>query len=156
MKPLFGHRLRMTCRQGKTDDEWHPGRSGPWRVILVRRNSIRSPKRCAVQRFLTQKRQPGSGEDSNENISRRSTQVESRSLITGEAGVATVQMINSKGRSVGPNDVMFTVGKLSRMSRSDEELSFDNDVGKIVAVKQRKALNNCKLKWAEFSKLYVF
>lgn len=65
-------------------------------------------------------------------ISRRSTEVQSRSLITGEAGLATVEMV-SKGRPVGPNDVMFTVNKLAHMSRRDDALSFDSDVGKIQA-----------------------
>jgi len=64
-------------------------------------------------------------------ISRRSTEVISRSLITGESGMTTVEMTNKKGRSVNPNDVMFTVGKLSRMSNQDGELSFDSDVGRI-------------------------
>lgn len=64
-------------------------------------------------------------------ISRRSADVQSRSLLTGEVGVATVEMSNDGGRPIGPNDVMFTVGKLSRMSKSDEDLAFDNDVGKI-------------------------
>lgn len=66
-------------------------------------------------------------------ISRRSADVQSRSLLTGEVGVATVEMTNSNGRPIGPNDVMFTVGKLSRMSKRDDELSFDNDIGKINA-----------------------
>jgi ATP-dependent RNA helicase DDX21 len=66
-------------------------------------------------------------------ISRRSADVQSRSLLTGELGLATVEMKNSNGRPINPNDVMFTVGKLSRMSQRDEELSFDNDVGKIDA-----------------------
>ena len=66
-------------------------------------------------------------------ISRRSADVESRSLITGEVGVATVEMANSNGRPIGPNDVMFTVGKLSRMSKKDEELAFNSDIGKINA-----------------------
>jgi len=66
-------------------------------------------------------------------ISRRSTEVQSRSLITGELGLATVQMGNSKGRPVSPGDVMFTVGKLSRMSRQEGDLTFDSDVGKIQA-----------------------
>lgn len=66
-------------------------------------------------------------------ISRRSADVESRSLLTGEVGLATVEMANGNGRPIGPNDVMFTVGKLSRMSKRDEELSFDSDIGKINA-----------------------
>ena len=64
-------------------------------------------------------------------ISRRSTDVQSRSLITGEVGLATVEMTNSRGRPVSPGDVMFTVGKLSRMSRSEGDVTFDSDVGKI-------------------------
>lgn len=67
-------------------------------------------------------------------ISRRSAEVQSRSLITGEPVMATVQMSNSRGRSVAANDVMFTVGKLARMSRREEgDLSFDSDIGKIQA-----------------------
>lgn len=66
-------------------------------------------------------------------ISRRSTEVQSRSLITGELGLATVQMSNSRGRPVSPGDVMFTVGKLSRMSRKEGDMAFDSDVGKIQA-----------------------
>lgn len=66
-------------------------------------------------------------------ISKRTTQVQSRSLITGEAGLATIEMTNSRGRPVSPGDVMFTVGKLSRMSRSEGDLTFDSDVGKIQA-----------------------
>jgi ATP-dependent RNA helicase DDX21 len=64
-------------------------------------------------------------------ISRRSNDVQSRSLITGELGMATVEMTNSQGRPVGPSDVMFTVGKLARMSREDEDLAFESDVGRI-------------------------
>ena len=63
-------------------------------------------------------------------ISRRAADVQSRSLITGEAGMATVEM-QSKDRAVSPGDVMFTVSKLSRISKRDESLSFDGDVGKI-------------------------
>lgn len=66
-------------------------------------------------------------------ISRRSSDVQSRSLITGEVGIATVEMANSNGRPIGPNDVMFTVGKLSRMSKNDDEMCFDSDIGKINA-----------------------
>jgi ATP-dependent RNA helicase DDX21 len=66
-------------------------------------------------------------------ISRRATEVQSRSLITGELGVATVQMTNTRGRPVSPGDVMFTVGKLSRMSKRDGDVSFDSDIGKIQA-----------------------
>lgn len=64
-------------------------------------------------------------------ISRRSAQVESRSLLTGEAGLVTVEMSNTRGRPVTPRDVMFTVSKLARMSNRDGESGFDSDVGKI-------------------------
>jgi hypothetical protein len=66
-------------------------------------------------------------------ISRRSTEVQSRSLITGEAGYATVEMSTAGGRPVAPNDVLYTVSKLSRMSNrdGDGDLSFDGDIGKI-------------------------
>jgi ATP-dependent RNA helicase DDX21 len=66
-------------------------------------------------------------------ISRRSTEVLSRSLISGELGMATVEMTNTRGRPVSPGDVMFTVGKLSRMSRREGEVAFDSDIGKIQA-----------------------
>lgn len=62
-------------------------------------------------------------------ISRRSTDVQSRSLITGELGLASVQMSYEHDKRVSPGDVMFTVGKLSRMSSGDQK--FDSDVGKI-------------------------
>lgn len=65
-------------------------------------------------------------------ISRRSANVGSRSLLTGEAGVATIEMSNSKGRPISPGDVMFTVSKLARMSQKDGgDVQFDGDVGKI-------------------------
>jgi len=64
-------------------------------------------------------------------ISRRSTEVLSRSLITGEAGWATVEMVNTRGTPVSPGDVMFTVGKLARMSRQEGAPSFESTVGKI-------------------------
>jgi len=66
-------------------------------------------------------------------ISRRSVDVVSRSLLTGEAGYATVEMINTKGRRVSPGDVMFTVSKLSQMSRRSEDgnIGFDPDIGKV-------------------------
>ena len=62
-------------------------------------------------------------------ISRRSTDIQSRSLITGELGLASIEMSYSHDKRVTPGDVMFTVGKLSRMSSGD--LKFDSDVGKI-------------------------
>jgi len=64
-------------------------------------------------------------------ISRRGTSVQSRSLLTGELGLVTVQMSNERGRPVTAGDVMFTVTKLSRMSKRDGDLTFDSDVGKI-------------------------
>ena len=66
-------------------------------------------------------------------ISRRASNVESRSLLTGESGFATIEMANSRGRAVTPGDVMFTVSKLSRMSQNsnDLELSFESEIGKI-------------------------
>lgn len=68
-------------------------------------------------------------------ISRRGQKLESRSLLTGESGFVTVEMSNSKGRDVSPGDVMFTVSKLSRLSRQEQEGEggFDGDVGKIQA-----------------------
>jgi ATP-dependent RNA helicase DDX21 len=65
-------------------------------------------------------------------ISRRSKSFMSRSLLTGESGYLTIEMSNSKGRPVTTGDVMFTVSKLARMSRrNDDENGFDGDVGKI-------------------------
>ncbi|GFH51977.1 hypothetical protein CTEN210_08453 [Chaetoceros tenuissimus] len=69
-------------------------------------------------------------------ISRRASTIESRSLLTGESGLATVEMSNSKGRAVTPGDVMYTISKLSRMSKQSEDLAFDGDVGKINATPQ--------------------
>lgn len=66
-------------------------------------------------------------------ISRRSTDVQSRSLITGEEGLATVEMVNTRGRPVSAGDVMFTVSKLARMSRKEGGEGFDSEVGKIQA-----------------------
>jgi len=67
-------------------------------------------------------------------ISKRTTKAQSRSLLTGEAGLVTLEMSNNRGRPVSAGDVMFTVGKLSRMSqREGDEVSFETDVGKIQA-----------------------
>ncbi|GKY98188.1 hypothetical protein MPSEU_000776600 [Mayamaea pseudoterrestris] len=65
-------------------------------------------------------------------ISRRSREVESRSLLTGELGMTTVEMSNSRGRIVSPNDVVYTISKLASMSRREEGLSFESDIGRIV------------------------
>jgi len=65
-------------------------------------------------------------------ISKRTTKATSRSLLTGEAGLVTLEMSNDRGRPVSAGDVMFTVGKLARMSqREGEEVTFDSAVGKI-------------------------
>lgn len=65
-------------------------------------------------------------------ISKRTAKQQSRSLLTGEAGLVTLEMSNNKGRPVSAGDVMFTVGKLSRMSqREGDDVTFDSDVGKI-------------------------
>ncbi len=64
-------------------------------------------------------------------ISRRSGDIQSRSLLTGEIGSVSIEMSNSKGRPVSPGDVMFTVSKLSRMSRKESDLEFESNVGKI-------------------------
>ena len=64
-------------------------------------------------------------------ISRRSTEVQSRSLITGEVGFATIEMSNERRGEVTSRDVMYAVGKLSRLSFRDGDLSFESDVGKI-------------------------
>jgi ATP-dependent RNA helicase DDX21 len=66
-------------------------------------------------------------------ISRRASGIESRSLLTGESGLATVEMSNVDGRAVTPGDVMYTISKLSRMSKQTDDLRFDGDVGKIQA-----------------------
>lgn len=66
-------------------------------------------------------------------ISRRASEVECRSLITGEKGLATVEMTNANGRPISPGDVMFTVGKLARMSRREGDTTFESDIGKIQA-----------------------
>lgn len=65
-------------------------------------------------------------------ISRRSREIESRSLLTGELGKATIEMTNSRGRALTPNDVMFTVSKLASMSRREGDHSFECDIGKIM------------------------
>jgi len=65
-------------------------------------------------------------------ISRRAGKtITSRSLLTGEGGFATVEMSNTEGRAVTPRDVMFTVGKLSRLSQESSEDTFESSVGKI-------------------------
>lgn len=65
-------------------------------------------------------------------ISRRANKIQSRSLLTGEEGFLTIEMSNSRGRNVTPGDVMYTISKLSRMSReNDEDSGFESDVGKI-------------------------
>ena len=69
-------------------------------------------------------------------ISRRSGGIESRSLLTGEGGLATIEMSNTGGRPVSPGDVMYTISKLSRMSQ-DSDNRFDGDVGKIRADQQK-------------------
>lgn len=67
-------------------------------------------------------------------ISRKADAVQGRSLLTGEPGMATVEMKNARGRSLSASDVMYTVNKLARMSRDgDEETMFDGDVGRIEA-----------------------
>jgi len=66
-------------------------------------------------------------------ISRRSDKLESRSLLTGESGYTTIEMSNTK-RQVSAGDVMFTVSKLSRMSKMegvDVADGFSGDVGRI-------------------------
>ena len=65
-------------------------------------------------------------------ISRRAGKaITSRSLLTGEGGFTTLEMSNIEGRAVTPRDVMFTVGKLSRLSQESSEDSFEASVGKI-------------------------
>lgn len=62
-------------------------------------------------------------------ISRRSTDIQSRSLITGELGLASIEMSFENDKRVTPGDVMYSVNKLARMSSGD--MKFDSDVGKI-------------------------
>jgi ATP-dependent RNA helicase DDX21 len=64
-------------------------------------------------------------------ISRRSTEVQSRSLLTGEVGLATIEMKNVNGRALSPNDVMFTVSKLARMSQKEGVSPFEGNLGRI-------------------------
>merc|ERR1712151_804069 len=71
-------------------------------------------------------------------ISRRGSAVESRSMLTGEKGLVTIEMSfgNEGGgrRNVSPADVMFTVSKIARMIRRDNDggEQFLADVGKII------------------------
>ena len=68
-------------------------------------------------------------------ISKRTASVQTRSLLTGELGITTVRMSSTSGRPLAARDLMFTVGKLSRLSNKDgeeeTEESFDSRVGKI-------------------------
>jgi ATP-dependent RNA helicase DDX21 len=66
-------------------------------------------------------------------ISRRSTDVQSRSLLTGEVGFATVEVKNVNGRPLSSNDVVFTINKLARMSEKDDstEYTFDGSIGRV-------------------------
>merc|ERR1719203_248664 len=62
---------------------------------------------------------------------RSSTSLESRSLLTGETGMITLEMSKSTGKPVLPGDVMFTVSQLSKKSRENGQLAFDSYIGKI-------------------------
>ena len=68
-------------------------------------------------------------------ISKRTATVQTRSLLTGELGITTVRMSSTSGRPLAARDLMFTVGKLARLSNKDgeeeTEESFDSRVGKI-------------------------
>ena len=65
-------------------------------------------------------------------ISRRSTEIQSRSLLTGDVGFATVEVRHKGGRSLSPNDVVFTVDKLARMSEKEGgENVFDGNIGRV-------------------------
>ena len=66
-------------------------------------------------------------------ISRRSTEVQSRSLLTGDVGYATVEVKNTNGRPLSSNDVVFTINKLARMSEkeNDAEFAFEASVGRV-------------------------
>ena len=64
-------------------------------------------------------------------ISRRSGTIESRSMLSGQAGYTTLQISSSTGRSFSVNDVMFTMGKLSKMSQKHPERAFSSEIGKI-------------------------
>jgi ATP-dependent RNA helicase DDX21 len=66
-------------------------------------------------------------------ISRRGSAVESRSMLTGEKGLITIEMAFEQGnRNVSPADVMFTVSKIARMIRRENDEQFLADVGKII------------------------
>jgi ATP-dependent RNA helicase DDX21 len=65
-------------------------------------------------------------------ISRRSTEIQSRSLLTGDLGYATVEITHKGGRSLTSNEVVFTVDKLSRMSQKDGgDNAFDGNIGRV-------------------------
>jgi len=66
-------------------------------------------------------------------ISRRSTDIKTRSLLTGQPGCVTLEMTHStEPRTLSSRDVLFVVGKLSRMSqRADGDLSFMAEVGRV-------------------------
>lgn len=88
-------------------------------------------------------------------ISRKADAVQARSLLTGEPGMATVEMKNGRGRSLSASDVMYTVNKLARMSRDgDEETKFDGDVGRIEADFSDSAVFDMSIEDAK--KLVVF
>jgi ATP-dependent RNA helicase DDX21 len=63
-------------------------------------------------------------------ISRRATEVQRRSMLTGELGYTTLLMQNSK-RKLSANDVMFSISKLSKMSKTTPDMAFIGDVGKV-------------------------
>jgi len=64
-------------------------------------------------------------------ISRRSTSVQSRSLLTGEEGLVTVEMSSNQGYRIVPRDVMSAVREMSCISQSSEAMAFECVVGKI-------------------------
>jgi len=71
-------------------------------------------------------------------ISKRGSAIESRSMLTGEKGLSTIEMSFEKtagaSRNVSPADVMFTVSKIARLIRreNDDDQKFMADVGKII------------------------
>ena len=66
-------------------------------------------------------------------ISRRGSAIESRSMLTGEKGLTTIEMAFEQGnRNVSPADVMFTVSKIARLIRRENDEQFLADVGKII------------------------
>ena len=75
-------------------------------------------------------------------ISKRTTFVKRRSLLTGEEGYMTIEMSSTR-KDVSPGDVMFAVSKLATAARDsgvDPSDLFEADVGKIQSSGKGKAV----------------